>query len=83
MYTITPALTITKAPNTNTLTCGVASVNLIASGATSYVWSNGATTSAITASTAGTYTVTGTYNGCTLSASETITTSLSTVTITT
>lgn len=83
MYTITPALTIIKSPNTNTLTCGVASVNLIASGATSYVWSNGATTSATTANTAGTYTVTGTYNGCTLAASETITATTSVVTINT
>ena len=52
VYTITPALTITKSPNTNGLTCGVASVNLTASGASSYVWSNGATTAGITANTA-------------------------------
>jgi hypothetical protein len=84
VYTITPTVTITKTPNTNALLCTVPSVNLTASGATSYVWSNGATTAATTANTAGTYTVTGTYNGCAIAwVAETITTTTSVITITT
>lgn len=51
VYTITPGLTITKVPNTNALTCSVPSVSLTASGASSYVWSNGETTASITVNT--------------------------------
>lgn len=49
VYTITPAVTISKAPNTNTLTCTDASVTLTASGAQSYLWNNGATGASIVA----------------------------------
>lgn len=83
VYTITPTITITKSPNTNALTCSIGSVTLTATGGfTSYVWSNGATTAIINPNTAGTYTVTGTYNGCPVAAAETITTTTSVVTIT-
>jgi len=51
VYTITPTVTITKTPNTSALTCTDASVTLTASGASSYVWSNGATTASINVST--------------------------------
>jgi hypothetical protein len=84
VYTITPTVTITKTPNTNSLTCTDASVTLTANGASGYVWSNGATTASINVSTGGAYTVTGTYNGCNaVAATETISTIASTVTITT
>ncbi len=60
-----PVTTIT--PNNSTICVGT-STTLTASGATSYVWSNNATTSAITVQPntpgANTYTVTGTSNGC-------------------
>ena len=45
-----PTVTISKVPNTSTLTCTDGSVVLTANGASSYVWSNGATTSSITVS---------------------------------
>ena len=62
----------------------MASVSLTATGGfASYAWSNGATTAAINPSTAGTYTVTGTYNGCMVAASETMSATTSVVTITT
>lgn len=66
------------------MTCTDASVTLTASGASGYVWSNGATTASINVSTGGVYTVTGTYNGCNaVAVTETISTTASTVTITT
>lgn len=55
--------------------CNGASKTLSASGATSYIWSNGATASSITVSPSSTttYLVTGTTSGCTGSASSTVT----------
>lgn len=57
--------------------CAGSSFNLTATGATSYLWNNGATTSSITVSPAvtTTYAVTGTINstGCSSSASVTVT----------
>jgi hypothetical protein len=44
--------------------CNGASTTLTASTATSYLWSNGATTQGISVTTGGTYTVTVTTNGC-------------------
>lgn len=60
--TSNPGLTI--CPNGTTV--------LTATGATSYVWSNGITTANNTITTAGTYTVTGTSNNCTATASATV-----------
>ncbi|PSJ73424.1 hypothetical protein C7N43_29155, partial [Sphingobacteriales bacterium UPWRP_1] len=53
--------------------CSGGSVTLTASGGGTYLWSTGATTEAITATASGTYTVTVTANGCTATASQTVT----------
>ncbi|MBS1624623.1 MAG: T9SS type A sorting domain-containing protein [Bacteroidetes bacterium] len=55
--------------------CAPGSVTLTASGGGNYLWSTGATTSAITVSTSGTYTVTVTTpaTGCTATASQVVT----------
>ncbi len=64
---VNPLPVTTISPNNSTICVGT-STTLTASGATSYVWSNNATTSAITVQPntpgANTYTVTGTSNGC-------------------
>jgi Secretion system C-terminal sorting domain/SprB repeat len=52
-------------------------VTLNASGGTSYKWSNGATSSSLSVSTAGTYTVTVIDGTCTSTASKTVTVNLS------
>ena len=71
--TTIPVVAISVSPN-DTI-CQLASTTLTASGATSYLWNTGATTSAITVMplTTTTYTVTGTFNVCTATASMTIT----------
>ena len=58
-----PTVTVSGGPTT---ICSGSSSTLSASGATSYVWSNGATTSSVTVFPSSTtiYTVTGTTNGC-------------------
>ncbi len=56
----TPVVTISPA---SVNVCPGTTTTLTASGADTYQWSNGATTASITAG-AGTYTVTGTTNGC-------------------
>lgn len=53
--------------------CPGYSVQLTASSANSYLWSTGETTQSINASSSGTYTVDMTSNGCTNTASQTIT----------
>lgn len=54
--------------------CQDTNTTLTASGASTYVWSNGASGSTITVNTAGAYTVTGTdNNGCTASADKVVT----------
>jgi hypothetical protein len=59
--------------STMTLTCSTPSANLTASGNGTFAWSTGATTAAISVSTAGTYTVTITgANGCISAAAVTI-----------
>ncbi|MCR4681661.1 MAG: T9SS type A sorting domain-containing protein [Bacteroidales bacterium] len=63
-------IVVISGPNT---VCTGESTTLTASGATSYSWSNGATGDAITPTTSGPYTVTGTSNGCTATASHNIT----------
>src|SRR6185436_17227277 len=61
-------------PPTATITCASPSVLLTASGGGTYLWSTGATTTSISVSSANTYTVTVTgANGCTASASSTVT----------
>jgi len=60
-------------PSTATLTCANPTTSLTASGGVSYAWSNGLTTSSITASSANTYVVTVTAaNGCTATASAVV-----------
>ncbi|HOS48585.1 MAG TPA: gliding motility-associated C-terminal domain-containing protein [Bacteroidia bacterium] len=53
--------------------CAGGNVDLTASGATTYLWSTGATTATINITSAGTYTVTGTSSCGTANASQTIT----------
>lgn len=74
-------VTVKPLPNTalsvspsNTI-CSGNSITLIASGATTYVWSpsGSGTTQTITPSNTITYTITGTTNGCDKSASQTLT----------
>jgi len=61
-------------PGGSTTFCQGGSVVLTASGGTGYVWSNAATTAAITVSTGGSYTVTVTNAaGCTATASQSVT----------
>jgi hypothetical protein len=55
--TVNSAPTPTISANGSTTLCSGGSVVLTASSGTAYLWSNGATTNAITASTAGNYTV--------------------------
>ena len=62
-------------PDSGTLTCAEANIQLTASGGGNYAWSNGATTNQTTVTSEGIYTVTvtDTSNGCTASKSVTIT----------
>jgi trimeric autotransporter adhesin len=72
----TPVITVTDisgTTNNDGIICQGATATLTASGGTSYLWSNGATTAGITTGVAGTYTVTVTSNGCSASTSRTIT----------
>ncbi len=58
----------------NVICNGQSTVLCVPSGASGYIWSNGATNNCVTISTAGTYTVTITdLNGCTSSCSQTVT----------
>ncbi|MES2566909.1 MAG: T9SS type A sorting domain-containing protein [Bacteroidota bacterium] len=62
-------ITIYSIPSVNASTstiCGGSTATLVASGATSYLWSSGQTTSsiAVTPTTSANYTVMGTTNGC-------------------
>ena len=60
--------------NNDGIICNSVTATLIASGGTSYIWSSGETTAAITKGTAGTYAVTVTnVNGCSDSKAATIT----------
>src|SRR5450759_3085919 len=72
----TASITITdnsEIENNDGIICNGATATLTASGGTSYIWSSGETTSAITKGTAGTYTVTVTHaNGCTATATATV-----------
>jgi hypothetical protein len=67
-----PSATIT--PGGNTTFCQGGSVLLTAGGGNSYLWSNGASTAAISATASGLYTVTVTgASGCTATTSQTVT----------
>ncbi|MBO9611835.1 MAG: T9SS type A sorting domain-containing protein [Dyadobacter sp.] len=59
---------------TSDTACVGSSGTLTAAGADSYLWNNGQTTASINVSTPGTYTVTGTTNGCSSTATATFTT---------
>ncbi|MDR2010127.1 MAG: gliding motility-associated C-terminal domain-containing protein [Bacteroidales bacterium] len=61
-----PNITITPVPSSTNLNCNFSSINLVASGANSYIWDSGAsTTSNYTVMQPGTYSVTGTnISGC-------------------
>ena len=68
--TVNPLPHVSITPNGPTTFCQGGSVTLTASGAVSYLWSTGATSSQITVSATGIYSVTGTdANGCSNSAS--------------
>ena len=69
--TVNPAPSVTI--NGNTSICSGASTTLTAGGASTYQWSNNSTATSINVSTGGTYTVTGTANGCSATASVTVT----------
>ena len=58
---------------TNPTICSGQSTTLTASGANTYLWSTGATSSTISVSSTGPYSVTGTSNGCSATATQTVT----------
>ncbi len=77
---VAKTITVNPLPNvaitaSATTVCKGENVTLTATGATTYVWSNGATTQSITVPVTSdiTYTVTGKKNGCESTASQTIT----------
>ena len=75
---VAPTVVINNTTNTTTLNCSTTAINLNATGGASYSWSNGTsvvgTNAALSVSSPGTYTVTVTgANGCTATASITIT----------
>jgi large repetitive protein len=67
-------ITATITPSASTALCSGSSVNLVASGGTSYLWSTGATTATLAnVTTAGTYSVTVSNGNCTAIASKVVT----------
>ena len=74
VVTVNPLPTPVITPGGPTTFCQGGSVVLTASGGTSYLWSNAATTAGISVSASGTYSVTATnINGCSTSASRVVT----------
>ena len=67
-----PNVTINGSANATASVCSGTPTSLSAGGATSYAWSNGSTSNAINVSNAGTYTVTGTSNNCSTTATATV-----------
>lgn len=65
------------------LTCSAGSTTLTANGASSYVWSNGATGTSISVSGTGVYSVTGTSAGCNGIGNTTVTATQNVTTINT
>ena len=83
---VAPTLAITNLSGTTTLNCTTTTINLSASGGLSYSWSNGSaivsTSATYSTTTPGTYTVTTIgANGCSASASITISQDISTPSI--
>ncbi len=75
---VTPTVSITNSSATTVLTCTTTSIDLAATGGTTYSWSNGTANvglnAALSVTTPGTYTVTATgANGCTNTTSVSIT----------
>ncbi|MDP4722759.1 MAG: gliding motility-associated C-terminal domain-containing protein [Crocinitomicaceae bacterium] len=75
---VLPALTLSNLSGTTTLNCSTTTIDLSATGGSTYSWSNGtsivSTNATYSATTPGTYTVTTTgANGCSANASITIT----------
>ncbi|WP_229317159.1 putative Ig domain-containing protein [Larkinella sp. C7] len=71
---VNPVPTATISPSSATLTCASPTVSLTASGGGTYRWENNSTNAVRTVTTAGTYSVTVTAgNGCSATASVTIT----------
>ncbi|HNR48927.1 MAG TPA: T9SS type A sorting domain-containing protein [Bacteroidia bacterium] len=70
---VTAATPASISASGSTTFCQGGAVNLTASAGSSYLWSTGATTQAITATAGGTYTVTVTSNGCAATASKSVT----------
>ncbi|GAB3694977.1 hypothetical protein GCM10027592_16520 [Spirosoma flavus] len=69
----TNVASVSISPSSATLTCAATSVSLSAVGAGTYRWNTGATTSSISVTAAGPYSVTLTAaNGCTTTASQTV-----------
>ena len=67
-------IAVISASNNGQLTCSTTSITLTATGGGTYLWSNGSTSSSISVSTPGTYSVTVTgANGCSASASSIVT----------
>ena len=70
--TVNPVPTASITPSGPTTFCQGSAVTLVASSATSYLWSNGATTQAITVATSGNYSVTVTNSfGCSATSAPT------------
>ena len=67
-----PSVTINGSANATAAVCSGASATLTAGGASTYAWSNGSNATSINAGTTGTYTVTGTLDGCTSTATATV-----------
>ncbi len=74
IITVNPSPTATITPGGPTSFCAGGSVTLTASPGGSYLWSTGATTQSITASTSGSYTVTVTISGCSATSAATVVT---------
>ncbi len=70
--TVNPIPNVTISP-TNPTVCQGGSTTLTASGTGTFTWSNGGSSSQNTVNSAGTYSVTVTSNGCTATASATVT----------
>jgi hypothetical protein len=73
MSVITPTASTISASGSTTI-CQGASVTLTASTASSYLWSNGATTQSITVSQSGPYAVQTSVSGCTATSTNTVVT---------
>ena len=71
---VNPIPSVSISPSTPQSLCPGQSVTLTASGGTTYLWSNSATTSSINVNTAGSYSVAGTTAGCSATSAPAIVT---------